>query len=44
VASFVADPTPARAFETAPMIDSVAGVIARPIPRDMTTSIGANTG
>jgi hypothetical protein len=44
VVSFVADPTPARAFETAPMIDSVAGAIARPIPSDMTSSIVANTG
>ena len=32
VVSFIAEPTPAFSFGSEPMIDSVAGVIARPMP------------
>jgi hypothetical protein len=35
VASLTAEPTPALAAETAPMIDSVAGALVRPIPEPM---------
>ena len=37
VASLTADPTPAFAFGTTPMIASVAGALARPIPVPSTT-------
>ncbi len=35
-------PTPARSLSTAPMIDSVAGAIARPMPPERNASIAAN--
>src|ERR1700689_2122426 len=37
VASLTADPTPAFAFGTTPMIASVAGALGRPIPVPRTT-------
>ena len=37
VASLTADPTPAFAFGTTPMIASVAGALVRPIPVPSTT-------
>ena len=37
VASFTAEPTPARLREMAPMIDSVAGPEVRPMPRPYST-------
>jgi hypothetical protein len=37
VASLIAEPTPALAIGTAPMIDSVAGALVSPIPAPMKT-------
>ena len=37
VVSFIAEPTPAFAGGTEPMIESVAGAIARPMPRPTMT-------
>src|SRR6476646_8021682 len=41
VASLTADPTPAFAFGTTPMIASVAGALVRPIPVPRTTICAA---
>ena len=37
VASLIAEPTPALARGTAPMIDSVAGALVSPIPEPIST-------
>jgi hypothetical protein len=37
VASLTAEPTPALAADTAPIIDSVAGALVRPMPEPMNT-------
>ena len=42
VVSFTAEPTPAFALGSEPMIDSVAGADARPMPPPMST-IATNT-
>jgi hypothetical protein len=36
-ASLTAEPTPALAADTAPMLDSIAGALVRPIPDPMQT-------
>ena len=41
VVSLTADPTPARSGGRDPMIESVAGAIARPIPVPTSTSVTA---
>ena len=38
VVSFTAEPTPARAGGSEPMIDSVAGAMAKPMPNPISTS------
>ncbi len=44
VVSFMAEPTPAFSGGSDPMIESVAGAIARPIPTPMITRTAATNG
>ena len=44
VVSFIAEPTPAFSGGTEPMIDSVAGAIANPMPTPIRTSTTATNG
>ena len=44
VVSFIAEPTPAFASGSEPMIDSVAGAIAVPMPRPRSMSASTTSG
>ena len=44
VVSFIAEPTPAFSGGSDPMIDSVAGAIARPMPTPIRTRTTATSG
>ena len=44
VVSFIAEPTPAFSRGSDPMIESVAGAIARPMPTPMITSTAPTSG